>query len=79
VEWLLALVDEQPDMTLDEIVQRAQATNSRTVDTAVGDFSERHNVTVNKSLSARARTGGRGAARRDGLRKARLLDPARWC
>ena len=29
MEWLLALVAEQPDLTLDEIVAAAQATNSR--------------------------------------------------
>jgi transposase len=61
VEWLLALVAKQPDMTLDEIVaamRKQRIPGSRTA----WRFFERHNVTVKKKPARdRARTGGRGA------------------
>ena len=57
VEWLLALVAEQPDLTLDEIVVAMRISR-----TAVWRFFERHNVTVKKKPARDgARTGGRGA------------------
>ena len=62
VEWLLALVAEQPDLTLDEIVAAMRKQRIPGSRTAVWRFFERHNVTVKKKPAReRARTGGRGA------------------
>jgi transposase len=62
VEWLLALVAEQPDLTLDEIVaamRKRQIPGSRT---AVWRFFARHDLTVKKKEPAcrRTTTTGRG-------------------
>src|SRR6266436_4542351 len=48
VEWLLALVAEQPDLTLDEIVVAMRKQRIPGSRTAVWRFFERHNVTVKK-------------------------------
>jgi transposase len=59
-EFLLALIDEQPDLTLDEVVsamRRHKVAGSRT---AVWRFFQRHKVTFKKS----AARGGAGARRR---------------
>ena len=62
VEWLLALVAEQPDLTLDEIVAAMRKQRIPGSRTAVWRFFERHNVTVKKKPARDgARTGGRGA------------------
>src|SRR5262249_31272595 len=50
VEWLLALVAEQPDLTLDEIVVAMRKQRIPGSRTAVWRFFERHNVTVQKNL-----------------------------
>jgi transposase len=60
--FLLALLDEQPDLTLDEVVavmRRNKVPGSRT---AVWRFFQRHKITFKKS-AARGGTGahGRGA------------------
>ena len=47
-EWLLALVGEQPDLTLDEIVAAMRKHRIPGSRTAVWRFFERHNVTVKK-------------------------------
>src|SRR5436305_12317166 len=62
VEWLLALVAEQPDLTLDEIVaaMRKQRIPGKSR-TAVWRFFERHNVTVKKSLRATEQERADGA------------------
>ena len=52
VEWLLALVAEQPDLTLDEIVAAMRKQRIPGSRTAVWRFFERHNVSVKKSLRA---------------------------
>jgi transposase len=61
-EWLRALVAEQPDLTLDEIVaamRKRQIPGSRT---AVWRFFARHDLTVKKKEPAcrRTTTAGRG-------------------
>ena len=61
-EFLLGLIDEQPDLTLDEVVSamhRHKVPGSRT---AVWRFFQRHKITFKKS-PARSRAGacGRGA------------------
>jgi transposase len=61
-EFLLALLDEQPDLTLDEVVavmRRNKVPGSRT---AVWRFFRRHEITFKKS-AARGGTGARGAVR----------------
>jgi transposase len=66
VEWLLALVAKQPDLTLDEIVAAMRKQRIPGSRTAVWRFFERHNITVKKSLRAteqeRARRGAGAAA-----------------
>jgi transposase len=61
VEWLLALVAEQPDLTLDEIVavmRKRRIPGSRT---AVWRFFARHDLTVKKKEPGRrTTTTGRG-------------------
>jgi transposase len=66
-EFLLALIDEQPDLTLDEVVSamhRHKVPGSRT---AVWRFFQRHKITFKKSVAR----GGAGARGR-GLRPAAL-------
>lgn len=58
-EFLLALVEAQPDLTLDEVVaimRRNRVPGSRT---AVWRFFQRHQITFKKS-AARRRAGARG-------------------
>jgi transposase len=58
-EFLLAVLDEQPDLTLDEVIavmRRNKVPGSRT---AVWRFFQRHKITFKKS-SARGGTGARG-------------------
>jgi transposase len=68
-EWLLALIDEQPDLTLDEVVAAMRKRRIAGSRTAVHRFFERHKVTVKKNS---ARGGTRTARRRPG---AAALDP----
>jgi transposase len=61
--FLLALVDEQPDLTLDEVVcamRRRKVPGSRT---AVWRFFQRHKITFKKS-AARSGAGARGRGSR---------------
>src|SRR3974377_2425222 len=58
-EFLLALIDEQPDLTLDEVVsamRRHKVPGSRT---AVWRFFQRHQITFKKTV-ARGGAGTRG-------------------
>jgi hypothetical protein len=62
MEWLLALVAEQLDLTLDETVAAMRKQRIPGSRTAVWRFFERHNATVKKKPARDgARTGGRGA------------------
>lgn len=66
-EFLLALIDEQPDLTLDEVIaamRRHKVPGSRT---AVWRFFQRHKLTFKKSLAR-----GGAAARGRGARPAAL-------
>ena len=65
--WLLDLVDQTPDLTLAEIVERLSVDRGvGTTDSSVDRFFKRHGMTFKKN-SARRRAGstrrGRGAAR----------------
>ena len=79
VEWLLALVAEQPDLTLDEIVAAMRKQRIPGSRTAVWRFFERHNVTVKKKPARERGNGGRGAGAAAALNFASkgLLDAAR--
>jgi transposase len=62
-EFLLALIDKQPDLTLDEVVSamhRHKVPGSRT---AVWRFFQRHRITFKKS-AARGGAGARGRGSR---------------
>ena len=67
-EVLLALIDEQPDLTLDEVIcamRKCKIPGSRT---AVWRFFQRHKITFKKSPArggARARRRGAGPAALD--------------
>ena len=58
-EQILALVAEQPDLTLDETVAQLRKRRIRTSKSAVGRFFERHDMTFKKKESAGGRTGPR--------------------
>jgi transposase len=65
--WLLELVDQAPDLTLAEIVERLWVDRGlRTTDSSVDRFFKRHGISFKKN-SARRRAGstrrGHGAAR----------------
>lgn len=67
IRILLGLIDEQPDLTLDEVIstmRRHKIPGSRT---AVWRFFQRHKITFKKSLAR-----GRAAARGRGARPAAL-------
>ena len=69
-EFLLALIDEQPDLTLDEVVsamRRHKIPGSRT---AVWRFFQRHKITFKKS-AARGGAGARGRGARTAALDAR--------
>lgn len=78
-DWLLALVAEQPDWTLDEIVAAMRKQRIPGSRTAVWRFFQRHNITVKKkSLRATERDREDVAkARRRWMRQQGLFDPAR--
>jgi transposase len=62
-EFLLGLIDAQPDLTLDEVVcvmRKHKISGSRT---AVWRFFQRHKITFKKSV-ARSRAGARGRGAR---------------
>jgi transposase len=69
-EFLLALIDEQPDLTLDEVVcamRQHKVSGSRT---AAWRFFQRHRITFKKS-AARGGAGARGRSARPAVLDAR--------
>ena len=69
-EFLLALIDEQPDLTLDEVVcamRKHKVSGSRT---AAWRFFQRHKITFKKS-AARGGAGARGRSARPAALDAR--------
>ena len=50
--WLLTLIEEQPDLTLDEVVSAMHKYGIGGTRTAVWSFFERHNISFKKSLRA---------------------------
>ena len=59
-EFLLALIDGQPDLTLDEVVSALRKHKIAGSRTAVWRFFQRHKITFKKKLAR----GGAGARRR---------------
>jgi hypothetical protein len=77
-EWLLALVAERPDLTLDEIVTAIRKRRIPGSRTAVWRFFERHNSPLKKALHAAEQQRRDVARARRRWRKAQLmLNPAR--
>ena len=58
-EWILTIVTEQPDLTLDEIVSAMRKNRIRGSRSALWRFFARHDITVKKKPAS-----GRAAARR---------------
>ena len=56
---ILALVAEQPDLTLEETVAELRKRRIRTSKSAVARFFQRHEITFKKKESARGRTASR--------------------
>ena len=59
-EFLLALIDKQPDLTLDEVVSAMRKHKILSSRTAVWRFFQRHKITFKKKPAR----GGAGACRR---------------
>lgn len=59
-EQILALVDEQPDLTLEEILAELHKQRIRTSRSALWRFLDRHDITFKKKPAG----GGTGAGRR---------------
>lgn len=78
LEWLLALVAEQPDLILEEIVAAMRKQGIPGSRSAVQRFFERHNVSFKKSLrAAEQKRRNVARARRRWIREQGTLDPAR--
>lgn len=77
-EFLLGLIDEQPDMTLEEVVDAMHKRRIPGSRTAVWRFFQRHNITFKKSLrAAEQQRADVTRARRRWMRDQGMLDPAR--
>ncbi len=61
--WILALVDGEPELTLEEIRQRLRQRGVRTAIGSIWRFFERHGISVKKNR-ARRRAGQAGRGRR---------------
>jgi transposase len=77
-ERILALIHEQPDLTLDEMVLALRKRRTPASRSALSRFFARHGITVKKSLQAVERKRADVArARRRWVREQGLLDPSR--
>jgi transposase len=75
---VLALVAEQPDLTLVETVAELRRRRIRTSRSSLWRFLDRHGITLKKSLQAEERRRADVArARRNWIREQDMLDPAR--
>ena len=75
---ILALVAEQPDLTLVETVAALRKRRIKTSRSSLWRFLDRHNITLKKSLQAAERQRADVArARRRWMRALGMLDPAR--
>jgi transposase len=77
-EFLLALIEERPDLTLDEVICAMRKCKIRGSRTAVWRFFQRHKITFKKALRAAEQERADVArARRRWMREQGLFDPAR--
>ena len=77
-DFLLGLIAEPPDLTLDEVVSAMRKRRIRGSRTAVWRFFERHRITFKKSLRAAEQERADVArARRRWMREQGMFDPAR--
>jgi transposase len=75
---VLALIAEQPDLTLVETVAELRRRRIRTSRSSLWRFLDRHDITLKKSLQAAERQRAELArARRRWMREQGMLDPAR--
>jgi transposase len=76
-DFLLALIELEPDLTLDEVVGAMRKLKIPGSRTAVWRFFQRHTITFKKSLRATEQERADVArARRRWMREQGLLDPA---
>ena len=80
-DFILGLIKEQPDMTLDEIVAAMKKAKIAASRTAVWRFFDRRDITFKKKLCMRKSKGGPSApARADvGSESRACLTPQNWC
>jgi transposase len=75
---IFALIGEQPDLTLNEIVCALRKRRIQTSRSALSRFFARHDITVKKKpTGSRARAGRRGPGAAALDTRARMFDPAR--
>ena len=72
-DWLLDLIEREPDLTLNEIVARMHKAGIPGSRTALHRFFERHEITVKKK-PARVRTGPAGRSKGAAKLQARTAD-----
>jgi transposase len=77
-EWLLALIAEQPDLTLDEIVAAMRKRRIAGSRSAIWRFFDRHGISFKKSLrAAEQKRAELTRARRRWMREQDMFEPAR--
>ena len=77
-DFLLDLIEKQPDLTLDEVVLAMRKHKIRGSRTAVWRFFQRHKITFKKSLyAAEQERADVARARRRWMREQGIFDPAR--
>ena len=77
-DWLLALISQQSDLTLDEIVAAMRKRRIAGSRSAVWRFFRRHNISFKKNLyAAEQKRADVARARRRWMREQGMFDPAR--
>jgi transposase len=77
-DWLLALISQQSDLTLDEIVAAMRKRRIAGSRSAVWRFFRRHNISFKKTLyAAEQKRADVARARRRWMREQGMFDPAR--
>jgi transposase len=77
-DWLLALISQQSDLTLDEIVAAMRKRRIAGSRSAVWRFFRRHNISSKKTLyAAEQKRADVARARRRWMREQGMFDPAR--
>ena len=76
-DWLLALISQQSDLTLDEIVAAMRKRRIAGSRSAVWRFFRRHNISFKNSYAAEQKRADVARARRRWMREQAVSDPAR--